>query len=120
MKGTKELDKVKPEKVTLKIGGKEREIKFGFSAWAELERKYGGIRNLEQMEKDMKEKPFQTIPSLVWIGLRDKEGLEEDTVLDDFSMDDVEYISEKLALALYGSLPQEESKKKAVEAAETK
>ena len=31
-----ELDKVKTEKVTLKIHGKEREIKFPFSAWAEI------------------------------------------------------------------------------------
>ncbi len=119
MENMKELDKVKLEKVTLKIGGREREIKFGFSAWAKLEKKYNGVQNLDKMEKDMKENPFQTIPELVWIGLRDKEGLEEETVLDDFTINDIEEISEKIALALYGSLPQDESKKE-VEAAETK
>ena len=29
-----ELEKVKGEKVALKIKGKEREIRYGFSAWA--------------------------------------------------------------------------------------
>ena len=32
-----ELEKVKEEKVTLKIKGKEREIRYGFSAWAVIE-----------------------------------------------------------------------------------
>lgn len=107
-----ELEKVKSSDVTLKIGGRERKIKFGFSAWAELEKKYDGIKNLGQMEKDMQEKPFQTIPFLIWIGLQDKEGLTEETVLDDFGMQDVEKISEVLASALYGSLPKAEEEKK--------
>ena len=41
----KELEKVDSKKVTIKIKGKERELKFGFSAWAKLEREYGGIKN---------------------------------------------------------------------------
>ena len=107
-----EIEKVKSSDVTLKIGGRDRKIKFGFSAWAKLEEKYNGIKNLGQMEKDMREKPFQTIPFLIWIGLQDKEGLTEETVLDDFGMQDVEKISEVLASALYGSLPKAEEEKK--------
>ena len=47
-----ELDKVKGEKVTIRLYGKEREIKFGFSAWAKIEKEYGGINNIEKMQKD--------------------------------------------------------------------
>lgn len=107
-----ELEKVKSSDVTLKLGGRERKIKYGFSAWAKLEEKYGGIKNLNLMEKDMQEKPFQTIPFLIWIGLQDKEGLTEETVLDEYSMQDVEKISGVLASALYGSLPKAEEEKK--------
>lgn len=107
-----ELEKVKSSDVTLKLGGRDRKIKFGFSAWAKLEEKYDGIKNLGQMEKDMQEKPFQTIPFLIWIGLQDKEGLTEETVLDEYSMKDIEAVSETLAKALYGSLPKVEEEKK--------
>ena len=49
MKKTKELNKVKSEKVTLFIHGKDREIKFGFSAWGKLEKEYGGVKKLDKM-----------------------------------------------------------------------
>ena len=39
----KELEKVKDEKVTLFIKGREREIKYGFSAWAVIEDELGGL-----------------------------------------------------------------------------
>lgn len=107
-----ELEKVKPSDVTLKLGGRDRKIKFGFSAWAKLEEKYGGIKNLGKMEQDLQERPFTTIPYLVWIGLSDKEGLTEETVLDDYSMQDIVSLSETLAGALYGSLPKDEEEKK--------
>lgn len=107
-----ELEKVKPTDVSIKLGGRERKIKYGFSAWAKLEEKYGGIKNLGQMEKDMQEKPFQTIPFLIWIGLQDKDGLTEETVLDDYTIQDVTEIADILASALYGSLPKGEEEKK--------
>lgn len=110
-----ELEKVKSNDVTLKLGGRERKIKFGFSAWAKLEEKYGGIKNLSKMEQDLQERPFATIPYLVWIGLSDKEGLTEETVLDDYSMQDIVSLSETLATALYGSLPKDEEEKKVTE-----
>ena len=105
-----ELEKVKTEKVTLMIHGKEREIKFGFSAWAKLEKEYGGIKNLEKMQKQIEEEPFNTIPHLLYLGLVDKEGVTEDNVLDDYGMADIEKISEIFSKALYGSLPQEAKK----------
>lgn len=112
----KELEKVDSKKVTIKIKGKERELKFGFSAWAILEREYGGIKNIMKLQKEVEEKPFETLPHLVYIGLVDKEGIEEESVLDDFGLNDIEYISEKFAEALYGSLPEVEEKKAGKEA----
>ena len=106
----KELEKVDSKKVTIKIKGKERELKFGFSAWAILEREYGGIKNIMKLQKEVEEKPFETLPHLVYIGLVDKEGVEEESVLDEFGLNDIEYISNKFAEALYVSLPEDEKK----------
>ena len=123
----KELENVKSEKVTLMIKGKEREIKFGFSAWAELEEEYGGLKNLEKMQKEVEEKPFKTIPHLLFIGLQDKSAytdekgneypeITEKNILDDYGLNDIQYISEVFNRALYGSLPQADNSKTAVEA----
>ena len=112
----KELEKVDSKKVLIKIKGKERELKFGFKAWAILEREYGGIQNITKLQKEVEEKPFETLPHLVYIGLVDKEGVDEETVLDDFGLNDIEYISNKFAEALYGSLPEVEEKKAGKEA----
>ena len=112
----KELEKVDSKKVTIKIKGKERELKFGFKAWAILEREYGGIKNITKLQKEVEEKPFETLPHLIYIGLVDKEGVEEDTILDEFGLGDIDYISGKFAEALYGSLPEAEEKKAGKEA----
>jgi len=105
-----ELDKVKSEKVTLKIKGKEREIKYGFSAWAVIEEEIGGLDKLEELKKQVEKYPFKTIPHLIWIGLVDKEGVTEETVLDDYGLGDVKLITDVFARALYGSLPQDTKK----------
>ena len=112
----KELEKVDAKKVTIKIKGKERELRFGFKAWAILEREYGGIKNIVKLQKEVEEKPFETLPHLIYVGLVDKEGVEEDNVLDEFGLGDVDYISSKFAEALYGSLPEVEEKKAGKEA----
>ena len=107
-----ELDKVKGEKVTIRLYGKDREIKFGFSAWAKIEKEYDGINNIEKMQKDIEERPFEMLPHLLYIGLVDKEGLDEATLLDEYGMEDIQMISEKFAQALWGSLPQDADGKK--------
>lgn len=107
-----ELEKIKPTKVTIKIKGEDREIKFGFSAWAKLEEKYGKVSNFKKIVDDIKEKPFATIPELIYIGLVDKSDVTKENVLDDYGISDMEEISQILYSALYGSIPQEENKKK--------
>ena len=108
-----ELNKVAAEKVTLFIAGKDREIKFGFSAWAKIEEEYGGYKNIAKLEKQIQETPFKTIPHLLYIGLVDKEGVTEDTVLDDYGFGDIDKIIDVFQSALYGSLPEVTDEKKA-------
>lgn len=106
----KELDNVRGEKVTLKIGGKEREIKFGFSAWAILEKEYGGLKNLDKLQEQVEEMPFNTLPHLLYIGLVDKEGVTEENVLDEYGLGDVDLISEAFFRAVSVSLPKDTKK----------
>ena len=106
----KELNNLRGEKVTISVKGEEREIRFGFSAWAILEKEYNGIKNLEKLQKQVEERPFETLPHLIYIGLVNKEGVEEATVLDDYGIAGIEEVSEKFAQALYGSLPDAEKK----------
>jgi len=131
MEETKELDKVQNKKVTLFIGGKEREIKFNFSAWAKIEKEFDGLKNLEKrIQERIQNEAFTIIPHLLFIGLKDKSAytdengneypeITEENILDDYGLGDVERVTEILLSALYGTLPEES--KKAVEAAmETK
>lgn len=115
MEETKELNKIEPEKVTMMIHGKEREIKFNFSAWRDIEKEYNGFNNFEKViTEDLTNKPFETLPHLLYKGLKDKEGVSEENILDDYTLQDMEYIISVFNKALYGSLPQEDDTKKEV------
>ena len=127
MEETKELEKVASEKATLFIHGKEREIKFGFSAWAKLEKEYGGIKNFDKMQEQIEDTPFEVIPHLLFIGLKDKSAftdskgnkypeITEENILEDYGMNDIQMITEIFSKALYGSLPTGNGKNQAVEA----
>lgn len=106
----KELEKVKAEKITLSVNGTEREIKFGFSAWAKLEEEMGGLKNLAKLEKQIEEKPFNTLPHLFYLALVDKDGVTEENILDDYGLADIEELAEKFNKLIYGSLPNVEKK----------
>lgn len=107
---SEELEQIKDSENYVEIAGKKRLIKFTFSAWAKLEEIYGGISNFDAMEEDLKNKPFKTIPKLIWIGLRDKEDLDEETFLDDYDMDKIDELSTVLGKAIQDSLPTEKKK----------
>lgn len=111
---SEELEKIEPTDITLKICGKERKIKFGFSAWAKLEKKYGGMKNLDKLSKDIEEHPFEILPELIYWAISDKEGIDPnhiDEILDDYGFEDLHLIGEALNKALLGSLPKEDKKK---------
>lgn len=127
MEEIKELEKIQPEKVTLFIHGKEREIKFNFSAWAKLEKEFGGLKNIDKLEKDIEDRPFEVIPHLIFIGLTDKSAytdengktypeVTEGNVLDDYGLGDMSKITDVFQKALYGALPLDEGKKAEMEA----
>jgi hypothetical protein len=102
-----DLEKIEEKKHSLVIGGRERELKFNFSAWKEIEKKYGSVNNLAQLTKDMSEKPFQTLPEIVYIALTDKEDLSRENCLDEFSMKEMQEITNAVSTALKDSLPTE-------------
>ena len=115
----KELEKVNAEKVFLKVHGVDREIKFSFSAWAILEREYNGLKNLAKLQKEVEERPFNTLPHLLYVGLVDKNPIEKDgevyeitekNILDDYGLGDIEEITDIFNRAIYGSLPTETKK----------
>lgn len=106
----KELDKVRGEKVTISINGEERELKFGFSVWAKIEEEMGGLKNLDKLQKQIEEKPFNTLPHLFFLALTNKEGVTEGNVLDDYGLQDIEELAEKFNKLVYGALPVEEKK----------
>ena len=80
MEKEKELEKVMPSDFKIKLGGKVREVKFGNLALAKIEQKYGSIsvEAFAQVQEDMQKTPMQTLPWLLSICLKDKEGLEDD------------------------------------------
>ena len=88
MEKEKELEKVMPSEFKITLGGKVREVKFGNLALAKIEQKYGSIEALKQVQNDLQKKPMQTIPWLLSICLKDKEGLENDNESILETMDD--------------------------------
>lgn len=117
----KELEKVKSEKITLKIHGTDREIRFNFSAWAKIEKEYGGLKHLDKLQEQIENSPFTVIPHLLYIGLVDKSPfiidgekveITEENILDDYGLGDIQYITDIFQKALYGSMPQEDTTKK--------
>lgn len=109
-----ELEKIEPKIYSLKILGEDREIKFNFSAWREVEKKYGSVNNVQQLVQDMSERPFQTLPEIVYMALVDKEGVTPEDCLNDYTMAEMKGIVETVSEALKSSLPSEFVSKKKV------
>ena len=78
MADNEQLEQVIPSNFMLMIKGKKREIKFGNLALAKIERKYGSVTNFAQLEKDMNEKPMDTIPWLLSICMKDKSDIGDE------------------------------------------
>lgn len=72
-----ELEHVYPEKFELHIAGRTRTIKFGNLALAKIEKRYGSVTNFGKLQTDMEQHPMETIPWLLSICMRDKEGITD-------------------------------------------
>lgn len=108
MAENKELEQVEPSEFYLEIAGKKRQIKFGNLALAKIEKKYGSISDIEKLEKDIEEKPMETMPWLLSICMKDKEGIGEDTdaileALDDADLN-LKYVMEIITKAMNKSM----------------
>lgn len=73
-----DFEKVAPSEFYIDLAGKKRQIKFGNLALAKVEKKYGSIENFDKLQEDIETKPMETIPWLIGICLKDKEGLNVD------------------------------------------
>lgn len=114
------LDKVYPNKFTLHIAGRTREVKFGNLALAKIERRYGSVTNFKRLEEDMEQKPMETVPWLLSICMKDMEAIEDTTdgilsAMDDsdLSITEVtEVISQAMTSALSNFLGSADAGKK--------
>lgn len=121
----KELEKVKPSEFSIKLLGKKRAVKFGNLALAKIEEKYGSVQAFGEVQKDLETKPMQTVPWLLSICLKDKEGLADDyeSILN--AMDDSDLTIAEVAEVVMGAITSSlsvfgDDKKKSVKAKETK
>jgi len=103
-----EFDKVAPSEFFIELAGRKRQIKFGNLALAKVEKKYGSIENFDKLQDDIEKKPMETIPWLLGICLKDKEGLNisnADEMLE--AMDDsdlsIKEVMEVIAAAMQNS-----------------
>lgn len=114
------LDKVYPNKFTLHIAGRTREVKFGNLALAKIERRYGSVTNFKRLEEDMEQKPMETVPWLLSICMKDMDAIEDTTdgilsAMDDsdLSITEVtEVISQAMTSALSNFLGSADAGKK--------
>lgn len=104
MEKEKELEKVMPSDFKITLGGKVREVKFGNLALAKIEQKYGSIEAFSQVQDDLQKKPMQTVPWLLSICLKDKEGLEDnyESILN--AMDDDGLTISEVAEVVMGAI----------------
>ena len=115
----KELNKVIPSEFSITLKDKKREIKFGNLALAKIEQKYGSIEAFGKVQEDLQKKPMQTVPWLLSICMKDKEGIEDDyeSILE--AMDEsnltIAEVAEVVMGAITSSLSVFGEKKKAME-----
>lgn len=73
-----ELDKVQPSEFYLTILNKKRRVLFGNMALAKIEREYGSLTKLDNLQKEFVDYPMKTLPWLLRVCIKDQEGLGED------------------------------------------
>lgn len=119
MAENEELEKVYPNKFEIKIKNKVREVKFGNLALAKIERKYGNVTNFKALQKDMENKPMDTVPWLLSICIKDKsdigEGVDDMLIALDDSDLMISDVSELLGEAMMSAMSRLENTKKKTE-----
>lgn len=116
-----DFEKVAPSEFYIDLAGKKRQIKFGNLALAKVEKKYGSIENFDELQEDIETKPMETIPWLIGICLKDKEGLNVDNpeeileAMDDSDLN-IKDVMNVIAAAMQNSFSNllEEGEKKTI------
>lgn len=72
-----EFDAVAPSEFSIILRGKKRAIRFGNLALAKIEKKYGTLseESFKKLEEDMQQRPMQTMPWLLTVCMKDREGI---------------------------------------------
>ena len=113
-----ELAKVVPSEFSITLKGKKRTIKFGNLALAKIEQKYGSVEAFNQVQDDLQKKPMQTVPWLLSICMKDKEGIDDDyeSILEAMDEEDltIAEVAEVVMNAINSSLSIFSGKKKAM------
>ena len=103
-----EFEKVAPSEFFIELAGRKRQVKFGNLALAKVEKKYGSTENFDKLQEDIETKPMETIPWLIGICLKDKEGLNVDNAeeileaMDDSNLN-IKDVMEVIAAAMNNS-----------------
>lgn len=96
---------VKPTNTKIKIGGKERELRFDLNALAELEDAYGSI---ESAMNKAQEGSIKALRCIIWAGLlHEDENLKERQVGAWLDMQTLHGLTGTLEGAITSSLPEE-------------
>lgn len=122
------VTELRPERVLVELGGRERELKFDLNAYAELEKKFGSV---EIAMKTLEKGNMASIKTIVWAALIHEEAnLDEDGELIGYKITpfkvgswidtgNLPEVSAKLSSALGGSLPAKEALKQAIDVSGT-
>ena len=100
------MDNVTEKKASITLGGEEREIHFGMKAWKQIEDEYGSVMDIGEV---LKNKPFANLPNLIFIGLKNKESITKEDVLewlDEYNLTDLKALLEGIMAALYDTAPE--------------
>jgi hypothetical protein len=107
-----ELEIVQDKSKSILLGGEQRKIKYGFSAWALIEERYGDVKGVFE---EIKTKPFKNLPFFIFCGLVDKSNISESDViewLDDYGLTDLKSLLDIVQTSMVSALPQDNGKKK--------
>lgn len=106
-----QLDDIDPPKLTVSLGGVEREFRYTAWAFKLIQRKYGswGKAWAQLRENHDGEMDFEVLTYLVFVGLGPKSELTLEQIegfMDEMLLTDVGALRDKIAEAVVANLPQ--------------
>jgi hypothetical protein len=107
------LNTIKNKKVSVNVGGKDRQLYFDLNAFAELEEAFG---DLNSMLAALQGGSIKAVRKFLYVGfMHENDKLTEKEVGGWFDMSNIGEITSKITEAMTMSLPQVEEEEKPVE-----